>query len=109
MNVNMRQMVEKRIARRFINDAIAAGYTLTVNNGEETPIRNSAECAKILKEMFATDEEYLYVLKDGKAIGWVFFVYGNDGYDVISDYTCNLEPIMQGVTELSNKLCEQFC
>jgi hypothetical protein len=35
--------------------------------------------------------------------GWVLFIYGNDGWDVISDYTCNLEPIMGPANELSEQ------
>jgi len=37
--------------------------------------------------MFTTDDDCLIVVKDGKPFGWIQFIYGNDGYDVISDYT----------------------
>ncbi len=37
-------------------------------------------------------------------IGWVRFIYGNDGWDVISDYTTNLEPVMKLVQPLIDRL-----
>ena len=38
-------------------------------------------------------------------LGWVWFVYGNDGYDVISDYTANekIEALMVNVNKLADK------
>ncbi|MBY0525566.1 MAG: hypothetical protein K2R98_19330 [Gemmataceae bacterium] len=103
MSVNMRRMVEKRIARRLILDAIQAGYSININNGGDswelpTP---SVKVTDILKAMFATDDEHLIFYKDGKRAGWVWFVYGNDGWDVISDYSMNLEHIMAGANKVS--------
>ena len=57
----------------------------------------------VLDAMFAADEDYLLVHKDGRQIGWVYFVYGNDGWDVVSDYTVNLEDLMKGANELADK------
>lgn len=54
--------------------------------------------------MFATDDEYLHVYRVDKTyLGRVWLVYGNDGWDVISDYTVNLEHIMEGANKLSDK------
>jgi hypothetical protein len=95
MSVKMRQEVEQKIADAFITSALAAGLFVNIDNGGDdfelpTPT-NDKEL--ILKTMFAADEDRLYVYKkpdDKKAFGWVLFIYGNDGYDVISDYTVNL-------------------
>ena len=104
MSVKMRQHVERQIARRLILDGLAAGYSLSVDNGgDEDEIAPSHKCKEILDAMFATDDEHLKFHKDGKYVGWVYFVYGNDGYDVISDYTVNLEHVMAGVEKLSDK------
>lgn len=68
--------------------------------------------------MFTTDEDYLFVYdpkqpdeddaEDGRAdankIGWIWFIYGNDGHDVVSDYTTNLEKVLQGATALAEEL-----
>jgi hypothetical protein len=95
MSVRMRQEVEKKIATAFIESALSAGLFINIDNGGddlELP-KQTNDKALILKTMFAADEDRVYVYKnetDKKAIGWVYFVYGNDGWDVISDYTVNL-------------------
>lgn len=103
MSVKMRMRVERAIARRFVLDALAAGYTINVDNGDgyELPMSSSSP-KKILETMFATDEEDLIIFRKGKLYGWVQFIHGN-GPDVISDYSTNLEPIMGGASELADK------
>ena len=109
-SVKVRKMVERRIASCFIKEALKAGYTINLNNGGDTDeIVDSTSLRAILRAMFATDDEKLHLFKAGKYVGWVYFVYGNDGYDVISDYTCNLEVLMGPVDQLSDKLAEKYC
>lgn len=78
-------------------------------NGFETTSEQFAAALKtarnsILAEMFLTDQEHLYIGGQGnRPEGWVFSVYGNDGYDVISDYTVNLEYLMTEPNKLSDK------
>lgn len=118
MSVRMRQYVERKIARRFVLDTIAAGYRLAVSleRGYDTEdmLLGSTDCKKILEEAFAGDDCHIFVQpKDGPttengtvvSIGWVYLVFGNDGYDVISDYTCNLDELglMAGANELAKK------
>jgi hypothetical protein len=108
MSVKMRQMVEREIAQQFIKDALAAGYTLEVNDGEENTYKGT-DADAILAAMFTTDEDYLFLYlpalanRSGKADGWVRFIYGNDGWDVICDYTTNLEHLMNNVNAISDK------
>jgi hypothetical protein len=104
MSVKMRQMVEREIITRLVADALAAGYTLGVNDGEETTLQRCKDAGQVLSALFTTDEDWLLVYDaTGKQIGWVRLIYGNDGWDVISDYTVNLESIMQGANEVSDK------
>lgn len=94
MNPKNTQRIEKEIATAFIRSAIAAGYTFEIDNGgDEDEIIKTAGEEKTLEAMFATDEDRVYVVNDGKAIGWVWFVYGN-GADVITDYTVKLEELL---------------
>jgi len=110
MNVKTRQSIEKRIARKFVRIALAAGFAISLDNGgDDFEFENSTNFRHIIGEMFATDDERLYLSKDGNRCGWVWFVYGNDGWDVICDYTTNLEELMPEVEKLSDKLCEQYC
>lgn len=104
MEIAKRQKIEKKIVARIISDAIRAGYSLSVNNGEEIVIRKSRDKAAILAEMFSVDTEHLVYHKDGVRQGSVFLVYGNDGWDVICDYTTNLDPILRGAMRLGDRL-----
>ena len=98
------QAAEEKIMRRIIADALAAGYSLGVNDGEDTTLKECRDAAAVFAAMRTTDTDHLLVYENGKQIGWVFFVYGNDGYDVVNDYTTNLEHIVSGADEISEDL-----
>jgi len=107
VNVKQRQRIEKEIASIVVHDAIAAGFTLSVvNGGDDYEIENCGDAVKILETMFLTDDERLYFVRDGKNVGWVYFVYGEEGWDVICDYTVNLEEHLKRASELSEEYME---
>lgn len=94
MSVKMRQEVERKIAEATVNSLLQAGFAISVDNGgNEYELASSKDSAAILAAMFLCDEDRLYTHRDGESdpFGWVYFVYGNDGWDVINDYTVNLE------------------
>lgn len=101
MNV---QEAERQIARKIIEDALAAGYTIDVFDGEDFPLKDSTDVELILGAMFSTDSDKLYLCKDGKSVGWVYLVYGEYGWDVICDHTMNIEPVLAGALKLSDEL-----
>src|SRR4030095_6813035 len=105
MNIKLRQELERRIARRAILHLLAAGYSVTVYDGEERTVNASTKTIEVLKAMMTTDEDYLIAIDaEGKERGWIRFVYGNDGWDVINDYTVNLEPALTR----TNALIERY-
>lgn len=97
--VKMRQLVEREIATALIDVFLAAEFSISIDNGDngenEYEIFNSKDKAAILAAMFKTDEERMYIHKGGEddlnPFAWVYLVYGNDGWDCISDHTTNLE------------------
>lgn len=110
MNVNQRQAIEKQIANRVIKDFLAAGFVISVNDGEEITLAHCDKPRKIAGAMFTTDEDYLIIhAKDGESFkrkGWVRFIYGNDGWDVVSDYSTSLEEWMAPINNWSDKFCK---
>src|ERR1044071_9806971 len=97
------------IARQCIADLLAAGFSITVNDGEEDTLLKSRDPDAILAAMATTDDDFLMVsrLRKGqKEAGWVRFVYGNAGPDVIHDHTNNLESVLHDTFVLANKLDE---
>lgn len=107
--VKMRQRVERRIVQKAIDTLLGAGYVLGVNDGEDTTLGASTDPKYILDQMFSTDQDYLIVrrsLLDRTHCGWLRFIYGNDGFDVLSDYTTNLEEVLKPVNELANAIAD---
>ena len=103
MSVAFRQAVERSIVRQAVIDLLAIS-PLSVNDGayesgEET-LRLSRDVDAIMSALFTTDEDTL-VLIDGR---FVVLVYGNDGHDVISDYTASLEKDLQGALRLADEI-----
>jgi len=114
----MRQRVERMIARRIVLDAVHAGYTVSVFDGEEITVMQSTSVKDVMRALMTTDEDHLLFSRPGDAPltvtftyraninaehGWVKLIYGNDGWDVVNDYTTNLEHIMKGASALADK------
>jgi hypothetical protein len=99
-----RQEMERAIAQRIIADAIAAGFSLDVLDGEDYPLKNSTDPEAIINAMFSTDDDRLYFNKDGQSVGWVHLLYGENGWDVVSDHTANLDDVLRGAEVLADLL-----
>ena len=96
--------LEMRIMRKTIQALIAAGWFVTIDNGEAEEIRNNKSVTEIMKVVFLTDEDFVYVSKVPTPEGepydhFVRFIYGNDGWDVINDYSTALESVMKPVMD----------
>jgi hypothetical protein len=77
--------VEAAIALRLIDAGIAAGYSISVYEGEGWALERSTDRKTIMKALASTCMDRLYFFTDdGVRLGWVLLVYGN-GEDLISD------------------------
>lgn len=114
-----RQQIEHKIVSKLVDDILKKGFRIGVSLERgydlDEMLNGSRDKEAILKEAFAGDDCHLFVQpaagpveKDGAVVsnGWVYLVYGNDGYDVISDYTTNLEKLLKGANKLSDKMEE---
>lgn len=91
MNVKSRIAIERTIVSLIVTGAIENGCKVSIDNGDdpaEIPVLGDYE--EIMKEVMHTDAEQIRFHKDGKKVGMVFLVYGNDGWDAINDHTDNL-------------------
>jgi hypothetical protein len=109
-SVAKRQSMERKIARKTIRLFQAASYMLAVEaDGQRYTLRGANE-AELMAAMFDLDECRLVVFTEafGKPfrIGRVDFVFGNDGFDCVSDYSAShsIEAIMEEVMKYANKL-----
>lgn len=110
LELSLRLNIEGQIVRKLIEDAISQGHGVTVNNGEEDAYAGT-DVEQALAACFQTDEDYIELdkaLEDEGYLsdGWVRLVYGNSGWDVISDYSANeiTERAVAGAMELSRSL-----
>ena len=106
-SVARRIRVEQKIARKLIDIVLAKGYNISVNDGEEWVLLRSQSVKAICDAMMTTDEDKWQIRRtDQMPVGKVWFVYGNDGYDVVSDYSDNpdMEEIMAELKVYVDKL-----
>jgi hypothetical protein len=117
ITVKQRQAIEKQIVASAIADLLEAGFEITVNDGEEDVLERSTDPEAIAAAMMSTDEDRLYVYYVGTPTnndegsnhkGWIRFIYGNDGPDVINDYTTNLEKYLSETIALAETLDEEM-
>lgn len=99
-------IVEAIVCARAVSDLLAAGYEIKVDNGDDVTERLSERDA-VLREMFACDDDLLRIYRKKKSIGWVRLIYGNGGFDVISDYTTNLESVLKPANDLADRMEEK--
>ena len=108
--VRKRQEIEVAIVTKVVDDALKAGYTLSVDDGgAQMALNRSTSRMAILNALMNTDDDSLHLHRfDSNDVeveyGWVRFVYGNDGWDVISDYSLNIEDVLAGANKLAGEL-----
>lgn len=115
-NVAIRQriLIERAVIRRAVQDILAAdsgAYCVSVYDGEAYPVKSSRDLAEIMANVGECDDEYLMVRhtrdadgKVGAKVGQINLIYGNDGWDVVSDYTAS--PLIDGMLAESSRLAD---
>lgn len=112
-SVRLRRLVEIAIVRMLVTHLIAAGFMITVSYGEdpdEDPVKQGTDVAEIVDAAFAVDDCCIFVHKPNKKrpFAWINLIYGNDGWDVISDYTTNIEDHLKNVNDYADGLSAWF-
>lgn len=103
----VRIWVERILVASSVNALLAQGFAMNVYNGgdEDELLEPSRDRQAIQGALMETGDDFLKVFRsDGTYFGWVRFVYGNSGYDVISDYTLNLEAALAPVNDRAKAL-----
>lgn len=84
-SVKARQDIERRVVRKLIRELKKRGFHVNqVYSGDEDEVKVSTE-KEIMDEVFALDTARLYFKEEDA--GSVLLVMGNDGWDVISDWS----------------------
>jgi len=104
-----RLKMERRICTALVGSCLRRGYLISVHDSEEWVVKKSTDKAEILAALASTDSDTIRI-RDvlGMSAGSFELIYGNDGWDVVADYTDNevCNAIWEQVIEpLSDKLC----
>lgn len=108
-----RILVEREIFRRTVACLLAAGYHLQVNDGEDDQTPITTDAALLEKESRATDEDVLHCYRPNESgghtpAGFVHFIYGNTGWDVMSDWSTRLDEALEPVSTYADQIAGWF-
>ena len=98
---------ENLIMQAVISAFVNAGFVIQIDNGGEAdellgPFTDGTE---IFNNMRQADEDVLRIYtEEGKLRGFVQFVYGNSGWDVIADYTTSLQQYLTEADNLASQI-----
>lgn len=89
--VRDRVKIERRIVKHLVRELLGHGFELSVNDGEELHPRTT-DAETLFSQLMETDMDTLHVYwpTSDDPLG-VALVYGNDGWDVMSDWSIDLE------------------
>lgn len=111
MNNEIRVQIERTIVCKIVDSALRGEYLVSISNGGEgMEVDKSSSLTTILDHLHICDVEHIYFHnQNGEYAGSVVMVYGNDGWDVIADCTCNIEidTILADALEFANRMEEE--
>lgn len=103
VNLNLRQKIERRIVREAIKSLLAAGCAMKVDD-----LKLSRDASFIFNQFFKGDEPILFVYKNNKPFGSIWFECNKNGWDILCGYSVNLEPHLVSTNTLAKKLEELY-
>jgi hypothetical protein len=92
-----RARVELAIVRRLLRALTKANYALSVDDGADELYAKTE--GDMLALLFNLDDAHLIVRDPIGGQSFVRLVFGNDGYDVISDYGISLSDIIEPIED----------
>jgi hypothetical protein len=108
--IRQRIIMERAVVRKAISDIIAAGNWVRVFYGPEEGYGcdRTDNLDVAMEAIMACDEESVIVFPNSsdKRIGFLFLVYGNEGWSVIADNSTKLEGVLQGATDFADELAD---
>lgn len=86
---------QRGVARRLVRAALAAGYAVSVHDGEELTVDKATKSTPVLGALCTTGQDLIVIYAadtDGwRWVGSFLLIWDNEenGEDLISDYTAN--------------------
>lgn len=91
---------QKAAHEMLIDRALTDGFNISVNDGEDWPVRMSTERQEILSAVHSVDESTIVMRRNGEKCR-AFIVLGNNPDESVSDYhVCKyLDDVMEEIWE----------
>lgn len=99
--------VENELVALYVDALLAAGFALQIaEDGDGRPFLPTTDRAAIFAALGETDDDQVDIFTSAPSIprAFVRFVYGNDGWDVLSDYSMSLEAVLAPVNAYADTL-----
>ena len=93
----MLSTIEKAVTERIIKTALSASYLVGAAADDSADIEPTDNLGEILDSAFSYDCVDL-ILNGNGISGFIALNYFNDGLDIITDYSTNLEPLMKSIS-----------
>ena len=95
---------EKAIVNKVLENALAFGYSFSLAESGEFLVERTKNQKEVTDVLFDMDEGFVNFYEGERYLGAVYFVFGNDGFDVISDYNTSKEvtALVKAVADLEN-------
>lgn len=84
--MSITKQIDYKIANFLVTYLLSKGCRLTVNDGEKNVLVKSRDLKKIMGSLNTTDATRLMIWRNSERLGSVLLIFGNDGYDLISDF-----------------------
>lgn len=102
-----RHALEAKILLKVIEKAIAAGYAITLNDGEVDVLVHNRSTSELMDAAMSSDEDVITLFDGPRHLGWILFVYGNGGWDVISDHSGLLQDFLAPIAAWCDEQAEK--
>ena len=101
--------IEEVIVHSLVDHCLAAGYSLSVDDGgDNLALEKSTSREEILDALMNTSQDTVLVYdSQGKKLGFVDLVYGNEGWSVMSDWSMSINTFLEPIHTLSEKYQEE--
>lgn len=99
-SVRRRRAIELQVVRNLIALLIERRFAIYADNGEDAEVKYTGPESEdaFIDTLFAVDEARIWTVHPVSSNrSYVYLVFGNGGWDVISDYGTSLDPAMDNL------------
>ena len=99
------ELAENQIIEVAVENFVKSGHLVSVHNGEDLSCPPTDDVARILGSLRATDSDQLLLHRDGRQTSsYLLLVYGNEPYEVMADWTLDVEDMVAPAARLAEEL-----